>query len=97
VGELDLERAVERLGGGVVECAPDPAIDWVTPSALQAAAVLAAVYSLPRSVWKITPSTSPSRTVAAICSDATTRAASWWADMAWPSIRRENRSSVVAR
>lgn len=39
----------------------------------------------------------PRRVVAAIRSEATTRAASWWTDIAYPSIRRENKSSVVAR
>jgi hypothetical protein len=34
---------------------PARPIDCTTPSTRQAAAVRAAVYSLPRSVWKITP------------------------------------------
>src|SRR4051794_30703389 len=83
VDELDLERAVERLGGGVVERAADPA--HRLGDAVPAARVrgLTPVYSDPRSVWKMAPSTSPPRVVTAICKDATTRAASWCADMAW--------------
>jgi hypothetical protein len=35
------------------------------------------VYSLPLSLWKITPSTEPPRLVAAMFSDASTSSASW--------------------
>jgi hypothetical protein len=47
---------------------PGLPIDWVMPSRVQAARNAAAVYSLPRSVWKITPGTCPPRTATAITS-----------------------------
>ncbi|CNG90815.1 Uncharacterised protein [Mycobacterium tuberculosis] len=83
--------------GALSSAHPTRPIDWVTPSRRQAAWWRDAVYSLPRSEWKITPSTSPPRVAAAICSEAIVRSASWCCDIANPSSRRANMSSTVAR
>jgi hypothetical protein len=46
--------AVSRAG-------PTRPIDWTIPSLRQLSLNVAEVYSLPRSLWKITPSTLPPR------------------------------------
>jgi len=47
---------------------PGRPIDWQMESRWQAARNASAVYSLPWSVWKITPGTAPPRTATAITS-----------------------------
>ena len=47
---------------------PGQPIDWQMPSLVQAARNVAAVYSLPWPVWKMTPGTAPPRTATAIAS-----------------------------
>ena len=76
---------------------PTRPVDWTTPRERQAPVNRPEVYSLPWSVWKITPETLPPRTAAAIRSEATASSASCRSLIAKPSSRRENRSSTAAR
>ncbi len=76
VDVLDLDRGVERLSRGVVERRPDPAHGLHHAQAGTQVVAGGKVYSLPRSIWKITLSTSPPRVAAVIRKDAPTRAAS---------------------
>src|ERR1039458_10069980 len=66
--QLKFQGRVPAFRSGVIEARPDPTrpMDWVTPSRPQAALKRSAVYSDPLSEWKITPSTFPPRTAAAI-------------------------------
>lgn len=54
-------------------------------------------YSLPWSLWRMTPATEPRRTRAAIHSEATAGSASCRSLIVKPGSRRENRSSTVAK
>jgi len=76
---------------------PTRPMDWTTPRERQAPANGPEVYSLPWSVWKMTPPTLPPRTAAAIRSEATANSASCRSLIAKPSSRRETRSSTAAR
>ena len=68
---------IEALMTALSSAEPGRPIDWRTPSRPHALRNRAAVYSLPWSLWKITPAVLPPRTAATIASAPYARSASW--------------------
>ena len=95
--QLPFEGGVETFRRSIIQCRPDPSHRLDHPQSITGVSEEIPTYSPPLSVWKITPEMVPPRVAAAMHRAARASRESWCSPIANPGIRREAKSSTVAK